>query len=392
MNKFYREYLDTALERRGTHCVKWDNMKADFGRDDLIPAGVADMDFCTAPAVHKALMERAAHAIYGYTSNGKAERAAEAGWLKRRHGCEIEEDWILFSPGVIDSQYFCVRALTEEKDKIYIQTPVYGSFYGAINTFGRTMVKSPLIETDDGWRMDFEDMEKQFADGVKMMILCSPHNPLGRVWTKEELERVLELANRYGVILMVDEIHADFVFAGHKQHRILSLENSGKCIMLTSATKSFNLAGLRTSSCIIPDAEMRRKVAAEMERAHAGSPNMFGAIAQMAAYSEGDEWMDAVVEYIQENRDYVVNYLRENLPEIKVSPLQGTYLMWFDCRALGLSQAELKDLFVNGARVGVIDGTGFGPEGEGRLRVNIATQHSNVVQMMENIKNTIRSR
>lgn len=393
MDPFYREYLDQEICRVGTNCVKWDELERSFGRSDLAAAWVADMDFRTVPAVQEALIERAQHAIYGYTENTKAEKDAEVGWLKRRHGLDVEPEWILYSPGVIDSLFFCVRSLTQEGDKILIETPVYGPFYRAIEIFNRTMVKSPLLETEEGWRMDFDDVEKKFADGVKMMILCSPHNPLGRVWTHAELERLLALANRYGVIIVADEIHADFTFDGHRQTRILSLEGSDNCVMLTSATKSFNLAGLRQSSCIVRNPQLRKRIAAEIERAHASSPNLFGAIAQTAAYNHGDEWMDAVIEYIRENRDYVVDFIRENLPQIKTRPQEGTYLMWLDFSAMDdMTHAEVAEMLVNEAHVAINSGLDFGVEGDHHFRLNLASPRANIVRVMENIKNTIRGR
>ena len=261
------------------------------------------MDFRTVPAVIDALAARVQHGIFGYTENGEADKAAEIGWLKRRHGVDVQPDWILYSPGVVDSLFFCVRALTQPGDRILIQTPVYGPFYTAVKLFGRTLVESPLDETEDGWRMNFDDVEEKFRGGVKMMILCSPHNPIGRVWTREELTRLVALANRYGVRIVSDEIHADFTFDGCRQTRIVDVEGGERMVMLTSATKSFNLAGLRQSSCIVPDAALRQAVADEIARGHATSPNIFGAIAQTAAYNHGDEWMDAVTEYVRENRD-----------------------------------------------------------------------------------------
>lgn len=392
MNQFYREYLDTPVERRGTHCIKWDHMKGAFGREDLTAAWVADMDFRTLPAIRDALMERAEHAIYGYTDNSVEEKEAEVGWLKRRHGLDVEADWILYSPGVIDSLYFCVRALTEENDPILVQPPVYPCFYDAVRTFGRKLVKNPLKKTENGWEMDFEDLEAKFQQGVKMMILCSPHNPIGRVWRKAELERVIELANRYHVTIVADEIHADFVLGDHKQVRLLTLEHTENFIMMTSATKSFNLAGLRQSSCIIPNPELRQKVAKQIEMGHATTPNLFGAIAQMVAYREGDEWMDAVVEYIRENRDYVVKFLSENVPQIKPSELEGTYLMWLDFSALGMTQEALQDMLINEAHVALNSGCDYGEEGAQYFRLNLASPRCNIVKIMESIKDTIRSR
>ena len=391
MTEAMRAYLDAPVERRGTHCEKWDGLKRYFGRDDLIAMWVADMDFRTVPEVVEALTERAKHAIYGYTENGEDERQAEADWLLRRHGLTIKTDWILYSPGVVDSLFFCVDALTGPDDAVLIQPPVYGPFYRAANLFGRKLVTNPLILDDDGWRMDFDDLEAHFSEGVRMMILCSPHNPVGRVWRRDELQKVVDLARHYGVILVSDEIHADFVFEG-RQTRILALDGAESCcVLLTSATKSFNLAGLRQSSVIVADETMRGKLKAAIERAHADTPNLFGAIAQATAYRKGDAWMDAVVEYVRENRDFAVKYIRENLPEIVCRPQEGTYLMWLDFRGTGLSHKDAFDMLVNRAHVALNDGLFFGREGEGWFRMNLATRRANVAQTLENIRETIRS-
>lgn len=392
MNSFYREYLDADINRLGTNCEKWDKLEEHFGRGDLVAAWVADMDFRTVPAVIEALAQRVQHGIFGYTENGEADRAAEIGWLKRRHGVDVQPDWILYSPGVVDSLFFCVRALTQPGDRILIQTPVYGPFYTAVKLFGRTLVESPLDETEDGWRMNFDDVEEKFRGGVKMMILCSPHNPIGRVWTREELTRLVALANRYGVRIVSDEIHADFTFDGCRQTRIVDVEGGERMVMLTSATKSFNLAGLRQSSCIVPDAALRQAVADEIARGHATSPNIFGAIAQTAAYNHGDEWMDAVVEYVRENRNLVVAYLAEHLPEIRVRPQQGTYLMWLDMRGVAGTHDELRDLLVNRARVALNSGTDFGTAGDKHFRLNLATPRRNIEQVLENINLAMRGR
>ena len=393
MRQQMREYLDAACSRVGTHCEKWDGMDRVFGRGDLIAMWVADMDFPTVPAVRDALIKRAEHAIYGYTENGEEERQAEMEWLLGRHGIRVEPEWILSSPGVVDSLFFCVRALTGAGDRILIQPPVYGPFYRAVQLFERELVKSPLMKDEAmGWKMDFEDLEAHFSRGVKMMILCSPHNPVGRVWRREELEKLLTLANQYGVIIVSDEIHADFVFDGLKQTRILSLPGAERCIMLTSATKSFNLAGLRQSSIIAPDEALRKAVYAEMLRAHATTPNLFGGIAQTAAYRHGAEWMDAVVEYVQENRDYAVDYIRRNIPEIRCRPQEGTYLLWLDFSPLGMAHEAVFDLLVNTARVALNSGVDYGEEGRGYFRLNLATQRANVVRTLENIQKAIQGR
>jgi len=392
MNAFFREYLDAPMDRRGTHCEKWDYCGKNFGREDLIAMWVADMDFPTVPEIPEALVERAKHAIYGYTDNSEEEKRAEIGWLKRRYGLEVDPEWILYSPGVVDSIFFCVRSMTGEGDQIVIQPPVYGPFFRAVELFGRTLVKNDLIRTEHGWQMDFEQLERQFAGGAKMMILCSPHNPIGRIWTRDELSRVVELANRYGVILVCDEIHADFNLGDRPHTRILSIEAADRVVMLTSATKSFNLAGLRQSSIIVKNAQLRALLSAEIERAHAGTPNIFGAIAQTVAYSKGDAWMDAVVEYIRENRDFAVDFIRKRIPQIKCEAQDGSYLMWLDCREVGVSHEEFFHKLVHEAGVALNDGKFFGEEaGRGYFRFNLATQRSNVVKSLENIEKMVRS-
>ncbi len=393
MRQEMRDYLDAPVDRHGTNCEKWDLLGKHYGRDDLIAMWVADMDFRTVPQVREALVKRAEHAIYGYTDDSEAEHEAEMGWLERRHGLKVESDWILYSPGVVDSLFFCVDALTKPEDAILIQPPVYGPFYQAVKLYGRRLVESPLIYGPSGWRMDYDDLEQKFSSGVRMMILCSPHNPVGRVWNREELQKLVDLALRYGVLIISDEIHADFTFDGHRQTRILALDGAQRCsVMLTSATKSFNLAGLRQSSIIAPDAALRKALSDELARAHATSPNIFGSIAQTTAYRCGDEWMDAVVEYVRENRDFAIGFLRERLPEIGCAPQEGTYLMWLDFSGVGLSHEAVMDLLVNRARVALNSGLFFGETGRGWFRLNLATPRANVERTLENISKAIRSR
>ena len=387
-----RAYLDAPVSRIGTHCEKWDMLKQHFGRADLIAMWVADMDFRTVPEVTQAIIRRAEHGIYGYTDDTDESREAEAGWLLRRHGLAVDRDWMLYSPGVVDSLFFCVGALTRPEDGVLVQPPVYGPFYEAVRQFGRKLVVNPLKRDQDGWHMDFDDLEAKFAQGVKMMLLCSPHNPVGRVWRRDELQKLVDLARRYDVIIVSDEIHADFALDGRKQVRMLSLDGADRCVMLTSATKSFNLAGLRQSSIIAPDAGLREGLARALKRAHASMPNIFGSIAQTAAYRHGDEWMDAVVEYVRENRDYAVNALAERLPEIGCRPQEGTYLMWLNFTGLGMSHEAVKDMLINRARVALNDGLFFGEAGRGWFRMNLATPRANVTATVDNLIEAIRGR
>ena len=392
MNDFYRNYLDADSHREGTGALKWDAREKVFGRADVIPLWVADMDFPTVPAVRDALVARAQHPLYGYTLHDEDERLAEVSWIKRRYGIEIDPKWILNSPGVVDSMIFTIRALSAPGDKVLIQPPVYGPFFSCLKKTGRVERLNRLIETEDGWRMDFDDMEKAMQEGVRVMLLCNPHNPVGRIWTQEELSRTFDIANRYNAIVIIDEIHADFVLPGAKPSRAYSLPNTQNVVVLGSATKSFNLAGLRNSSVTVKNDALRERIREEFDSVDASSPNIFGALAQKTAYENGDEWMDAVCEYIGENRDFAEKYIAENIPEIKLHHLEGTYLLWLDFRALGLEQEKLVRMLVDEAGVGLGDGLGFGEEGRGFMRVNLATQRRNIEQGMKNIRAALDGR
>ena len=383
MNDFYRNYLDADPHREGTGAIKWDGRQEFFGRADVVPMWVADMDFPTVPAVVDALIERAKHPIYGYT--GMDTRQAEIDWLKRRHNTIVEKDWMLFSPGVVDSIAFAIRALMEPGERVLIQPPVYGPFFSTPEQQGRAVRKSLLIHEGNDWRMDYEDMERAFRDeGIRFMLLCNPHNPVGRVWRREELQKAVDIANRYGVIVLCDEIHGEFALE-RKLTRIYSLENVDNVVSFNAPTKAFNIAGLRTSTIIVKNPKLREKIAHEIGLSHAG-PNIFGMLAQRTAFEKGDEWMDAVLEYITENRDYAVDYIEKNIPKIKTYAQEGTYVMWLDCTAMGLDDAALMRRFVDVGGVGMHQGTNFGEEGKGHMRLNIATQRRNLIAALEGLR------
>ena len=316
---------------------------------------------------------------------------AECGWIQRRYGVKIDPEWILFSAGVIDSLFFCVRALTEPTDAILIQPPVYGPFYRAVNSFGRKLALNRLIETEDGWKMDFDDMEKQFASGVKMMILCSPHNPVGRVWSRDELSRVIALANRYGVIVIADEIHADFVFEGSHQVLVGLKESYRKFVVTcTAPSKTFNLAGLQVSNIFIPDDALRRKFEQAVAASGYSQLNTMGLVACEAAYRYGEEWYDAVKAYIRENLAYAQHFLEEQIPQVKTVKPEGTYLLWVDFRSLGLSRKELEELIVKKAGLWLDSGDIFGAAGRGFERINVACPRSVLTEALERLARAVR--
>ena len=382
-------YFDAPVAREGTDCEKWDAREAVFGRADVVPLWVADMDFACAPQIVEALCARAAHPIYGYTQDVSENRAAEAAFLLRRFGLKVETDWILPSPSVVDSMLFSLYALTEPGERVLIQPPVYGPFRETVERAGRAVAACPLLETDEGWRMDFDGLEAAFEGGVKCMFLCSPHNPVGRVWTRAELERLTALARRYAVRIVADEIHAAFTFAPHAHTPLISLCESA--VMLTSATKAFNLAGLRQSSIIAADPEARGRIAGQLHRVNADRTNLFAMVAQRAAYEHGDEWLDACVSYIRENRDAAEAFIRERLPMVSIRPLEGTYLMWLDMRSLGMEHEQLWRRLVDVGGVGLNTGLFFGEEGRGFFRLNLATQRENVLKGLAGIERALRA-
>ena len=384
-----RAYFDAIIDRAGTACEKWDGRQTVFGREDVIPLWVADMDFACAPGIVEALKARAAHPIYGYTDDVAENRLAEVNFLKRRFDLTVEPEWILSSPSVVDSMLFSLYALTAPGERVLIQPPVYGPFRETILRAGRAVAESPLLETAEGWKMDFASLEAAFQSGVRCMFLCSPHNPVGRVWTRAELEELAALVKAYKVRVIADEIHASFTFAPHVHTPLRTLLPDA--IMLTSATKAFNIAGVRQSSIIVSDEEAREALKKEMHSVNADHPNLFAMVAQRAAYETGDEWLDGCVDYIRENRDLVCAFMAERLPEVSMPPLEGTYLMWLDMRRTGMEHEALFRRLIDVGGVGLNTGLFFGEQGRGFFRLNLATQRQNVQAGLEGIERALRS-
>lgn len=381
--------FEEGVDRRNTGCVKWD-VQAKWEGKEIIPMGVADMDFPSPESVREAIIRRAEHGAFGYCCNDPKDTEAVVRWMKRRHDVDIDAEAVLFSPGVVDSTMVAAAALGKPGDKAVILTPVYPSFFGAANTRGLQEVRCPMICRDGQWYMDYAAIENAFKDGAKLFLLCNPHNPVGRVWTEEELERLVSLTRRYGVTIISDDIHADLIMPGYKLTSILKVEP--KAIAMISGTKTFNLAGLRHSSVLIPDPELRKKFQEEYNSRNIDGINMFGRIAQTAAYEGGEEWLDALLCYLAGTRDMAEAFLRSELPEIPFARLEGTYLMWLDFRSFGMEQKDLEKWCAEKAGVGFTSGTAFGAEGSGFMRMNIATPRRNVVQALEQLKAAARAR
>ncbi|MDO9050667.1 MAG: pyridoxal phosphate-dependent aminotransferase [Methylotenera sp.] len=377
--------FDRVITREATASLKYDARQDVFGCADLIPLWVADMDFATPPAVTRALTERAAHPIYGYTTYPDSLYDALISWLKRRHDWEVEREWIVMCPGVVPSLHAAVMAIAKPSESVIVQPPVYFPFFSAVTNLGRQLVENPLRFENDHYTIDFEHLE-QCAANARMLLLCSPHNPVGRVWRKTELERLLQIAEKHDLIIFSDEIHADLIYPDGKHHILATLSGHANHIITAVApSKTFNIPGLNLSALIIPDATHRAAINKAFYTLHVSAANPFSLVAFEAAYSEGELWLDELLVYLKQTRDFVADYLTANLPQIRLVAPQGTYLLWLDCRALGISDAELKHFFVHEAGVGLSPGILFGEAGSGFMRMNIGAPRRVIVNALGNI-------
>lgn len=384
--------FNKIIDRYGTDCLKYDYAKV-FGKPEgLLSLWVADMDFQTAPGITDVIKEAAEHGIFGYTAPGEAYDAAVKNWYQKHFDWDIQDEWIIKTPGVVFALATAVRAFTNPGDRVLIQRPVYYPFSSVVEDNERQVVNSPLKPVGDHYEMDFEDLEEKLADPqVKLMLLCSPHNPVGRVWTKEELCRVEEACLANDVILVSDEIHSDFVWGDRKHHILASLDKrfEENTVICTAPSKTFNLAGLQTSNIFIPNRDLRYRYKKAIERLGLFNPNQLGLAACRAAYETGEDWLAQVKEYILGNIEFTREYLQKNLPQIKLIEPEGTYLLWLDCRALGLSVKELNEKIIHDGKVWLDAGEMFGPEGEGFQRINVACPRKYLTQALEQMKRAL---
>jgi len=378
-----REYMqynfDRVIDRKNTASLKWDQLTKLFGGEDVLPLWVADMDFeCPQPVV-EALKRKAAEGIYGYTVTTDEWYDAVVGWYSRRHNWTISKDAILYSPGVVTSLSLAVELFTAPGDDVIIQTPVYYPFYHVVRDNGRNVVKNSLRINEQGfYEMDFEDLERHMKSGAKLMFLCNPHNPGGRVWTRAELETLAELSAKYNVTVVSDEIHGDLVFVeeGYVPYATVSPEAAATCISLLAPTKTFNMPGVQSSLIVTNHKEYRNRLAARLRTLSLGQ-NAFSHCGTIAAYNEGDEWLDQLLVYLKANIRFAIDYLRENAPMLKPMMPQGTYLLWVDARELGIGSAKEMQRFMNAeAKVAFNEGSMFGDEGLGYVRINCACPRS----------------
>lgn len=366
--------LDELVDRRNTRSYKWDQVGPLFGDESILPLWVADMDFPSPPAVQEALQKRLDIGIYGYSIRSQSYFDAITSWFSRRHNWTIEDKWIVDVPSVVTTLSLSVDLFTQPGDSVVLQSPVYYPFYDVITSNDRKVARNPLKIENNRYEMDFEQLEQLFKDGAKLMLLCNPHNPGGRVWEKQELEKLAKLALQYGVIIVSDEIHCDLTFDEYPHTPFASISEEVANITITAlaATKTFNIPGLHTSFAVISNPAIRTKFDCKVKLLSIHMASHFAQDAVQAAYNEGEQWLEEVKAYIRANYDYAIAYLAEHAPIIKPLKSEGTYLMWLDCRAISESPDDLKELMYKHAKVAFNEGSTYGTEGAGWLRVNLA--------------------
>ncbi len=384
--------FDRVIARNGTNSVKHDGRGGYFGTSDVLPMWVADMDFAAPEAVTKALMDRASHPVYGYSFYPESMYEALISWLQMRHAWQVEREWILMVPGVVPSLYATVLALTKPGEGVIVQPPVYPPFFSAVTANGRRLIENPLRIEGERYVMDFDHLEQCAREGAKLMLLCSPHNPVGRVWERDELQHLLGIARRYGMAILSDEIHADLVYPGVEHTALDTLAcDEDHLITAIAPSKTFNIPGLGLSSLIARNPEHRKAIGHAFGTLHAGNYNPFSIAAFEAAYRGGEAWLNSLHEYLAGNRDCVADYIANRLPEIMFARPEGTYLLWLNCKRLGMKDDELRRFFVHEAKVGMNPGITFGMGGSGYMRMNIASPRSVIHDALARISRAIEA-
>ncbi len=395
--------FDDLIERRESDSVKWDQAPVIFGEKDILPMWIADMDFAVAEPISAAIVRRSRHPVYGYQTVPDSLKEAVVDRLKRMFDWQVKKEWLVFSAGVVHALYNVIMAFTKPGDGVIIQPPVYYPFFSAVSGNGCSVIENQLVEKNGRYRMDYEGLKRCFLPDhsglrprpskARMLLLCSPHNPGGRVWTREELAQASEIAMQQEALIISDEIHAELVFGSnrHIPTATLSENIAARTITCFSASKTFNLAGLNASVLIIPDPRLRRMFRERTEGFHA-SPCVFGQAAMEAAFRHGDAWLAELLDYLKSNLRFLENFLRSHIPEIKLMSPEGTYLAWLDCRELNLSDAELRSFMRKEAKVGLDDGYIFGSGGSGFQRINFACPRSRIEEALIRIERAVRKR
>ena len=382
--------FDKIIDRRATNSYKWDSAP-----EGVLPMWVADMDFRTAPAIIDALQKRVAHGIFGYTRVPDAYYDAVTSWFSRRHGWDLDREWIIYTSGVVPAVSAVIKALTVPGDKVIVQTPVYNCFFSSIRNNGCEIVSNPLRRTADTYEMDFDALERCATDPrAKVMLLCNPHNPAGRVWTPDELTRLGNICLRNGVTVVADEIHCELVYQGFKYTPFASLSDAflHRSVTCVSPSKAFNIAGLQIANIVAFDNDLRSRIDKAININEVCDVNPFGVAATIAAYNEGEEWLNQLVDYLHGNYEAMAEFCRRELPEFPITRLEGTYLVWMDCSSLGMPSDALEHALLDDARLWLNAGTMYGAEGEGYMRWNIACPRSVMLDGLNRFLNFVRSR
>ena len=381
--------FDEIIPRRGTNSYKWDSA----GDADVLPMWVADMDFRTAPPVVEALRKRVEHGIFGYVRVPDAYYAAVTNWFARRHDWQIEKEWIIYTTGVVPALSAVIKALTAPGDKVMVQTPVYNCFFSSIRNNGCGMIANPLIYRNGTYQIDFADLEQKAADpSVKVLLLCNPHNPAGRVWTKQELTRIGDICIRNNVWVVADEIHCELVFPGHTYIPFASISQEFlmHSVTCTSPSKAFNLAGLQIANIISADTNIRTKIDKAINVNEVCDVSPFGVEALIAAYNDSEEWLEELKQYLFDNYNYLRAYFAEYLPEFPVSILEGTYLVWVDCSVLNQSSDEIIKTLLEKEKIWVNEGSLYGEAGEGFIRINIACPRQQLIEGLNRLRRALK--
>lgn len=385
--------FDKIIDRTNNFSAKWSEMNKNFGTNNLLPMWVADMDFLTAPCVMEALKDRLEQGIFGYTTRPSSYNESIVNWLDNRFSWKINQEWLMFSPAVITSISLLIQNLTQKNDKIMIQEPVYSPFHNIVESNERSLVISPLVKLDDGsYVMDYEDIEAKIKD-VKVFILCNPHNPVGRVWTREELTRLGEICLKHNVLIISDEIHSDIILKNHKHTPFASIskefrENTITCM---APTKTFNLAGLQSSFLVISNPYYYEVMDKAFSILDIKRNNAFSLVATEAAYNYGEDWLYELIKYIEDNVDFAIDYIKNHIPQLKVKKPEGTYLLWVDFSNLNVDKKDLKNALINKGRIALSDGSSFGIGGDGYYRINLACPRSMVLEGLKRIEFAIKS-
>lgn len=377
--------FDQIIDRYNTHSIKWDYTEKIFGYKDILPMWVADMDFKVPDEVTQALKSRVDHGIFGYTMESKEYFEGLINWWKKRHNWDIEKEWLQYTPGVIPGLNFSVQAFTNPGDKVIIQPPVYQPFFSAVTNNNRQLVLNPLKYSDQTYTMDLNDLEKKIDDQTKMMILCSPHNPVGRVWTQRELEELVDLCARHKLILISDEIHFDIIYSGNKHIPTASINDNAKnlTVTLSSPGKSFNIQGLHNAYALIANEDLRNTFKKTVSKSGIFLNNTMSITAGEAVYQYGEPWLDELLEYLEANRDFAINYIFEEMKRVYPIKPEGTYMLWLDFRKSGYNHEKVDELLLKKAKVGLNTGSMFGDEGENFQRLNFACPQQKLEEGLE---------